>query len=161
MIANVLSAYYLCGTAPSTLCAPVISSTGCQVGGLPLISEWRLVCWELMSRLGVLSVISQFSDISQSLFVSGPFLLVFLPRCLHVSLSVVVSLSASPCLWVTPLSLSLCTSFSPCLPYSLAFHSLFLSHHLFVLVCLAGPVLAPWLSLFSYSRLSPSAWPSA
>lgn len=34
--------------------------------GLPFTLEWRLVSWELVSGLGVLSVTSQFCDISQS-----------------------------------------------------------------------------------------------
>lgn len=100
------------------------------------------------------------------LFVLGPFLLV-LPGCLHLSISG-WCLSVSGCAFVcftTSLGgssawLSLClflslSSLFPCLSLSFSY----LSHHLFILVCLAGPVLAPWLSLFSYSYLSPSAWP--
>lgn len=136
------------GTWGQALHVPILfHQRACQVGILPFVWEWSLLCLELMARIGCsFCYFTVFFSFSVQLL---PFLfqgLFFSSFCLSVSPHfyqfVATSLSVSPRLWVAPLPGFLCASLFPCLFHSLSSHSsLYLSHHFFVLVCLAGPVL--------------------
>lgn len=146
-----LSAYYQWGSGPSTSCAHPVPPAN-------LPGRSSSLC--LRVELAVLGADGQdwvFLSLFPS-FLSQSSYCLFLFQGLLLYLSALLSLHISVSFWLHPCLttslgcsatwLFLCFSLSLSLSFPL-FSPLYLSHHFFVLVCLAGPVLVVWPSLFN------------